>query len=260
MTRWFIHGLIIATLGLAPTAVAQAPAEDGEWVCPPCDAPCHDVAYDGPGTCPVCRMALIRKGSPTKVAILLYPGVELLDFAGPGEVFSVAGFEPYTVAATVEPVVSQGFVTVTPQYSIENCPAPDILVVPGGGVSRVTGNEATMRWIRETAAQADHVLSVCTGALVLAAAGLLDGLEATTHRSALEGLRRAAPGATIVEGRRWVDNGKILTAAGVSAGIDLSLHFVGRIRGPEAATQAASYMEYRWEPDAEAATGASRTD
>jgi transcriptional regulator GlxA family with amidase domain len=195
-------------------------------------------------------MALIPQGGLRKVAILVFPGVELLDFAGPGEVFAAAGaFDLVTVGVTTEPVVSQGFVTITPQHSIGTCPRPDILVVPGGGVGNVTSSAAFMDWIRATSATAEHVLSVCNGAIILAKAGLLDGLEATTHHSALAALRRSAPTATVHEDRRYVDNGKVVTAAGVSSGIDMALHVVSRLLSPESARLAAEYMEYRWQEE-----------
>lgn len=187
------------------------------------------------------------------VAILLYDRVELLDFAGPGEVFAAAGgrstFKVFTVAATEEPIHSQGFVEITPEYSIANSPRPDILVIPGGGVGNVLHNPQLMGWIKKTAEEAEIVLSVCNGALVLAQTGLLDGLEVTTHHGSLERLRRMASQATVHDDRRYVDNGRIITSAGVSAGIDSSLYVVARLLGEDAARQTAWYMEYNWQPD-----------
>lgn len=104
-----------------------------------------------------------------------------------------------------------------------------------------------MAWLRKAAAQAEVVMSVCNGALVLADAGLLEGLEATTHHGSIETLKRMAPRTTVHADRRFVDNGKIVTAAGVSAGIDASLHVVSRLLGGEAAQRTARYMEYAWE-------------
>lgn len=183
-----------------------------------------------------------------QVAILVYQGVELLDFAGPGEVFasaaSGAGFEVFTVGASRDPVVSQGFVTVTPEYAIADAPAPNILVVPGGGVRALLSNPQMMSWLKASAAKAEIVLSVCNGALVLAETGLLDGLSATTHHGSLAALRREAQLTKVVEGVRFVDNGKIVTAAGVSAGIDAALHVVERLLGAEQAAVTARYMEY----------------
>lgn len=196
-------------------------------------------------------------GLRRQVAVLVFSGVELLDFAGPGEVFSAAGkghgpgVDVFTVGPTARPVVSQGFVTVTPRYSIADSPRPDVLIVPGGGVRSLLEDPAAMAWIREVAAEAEVVMSVCNGAMVLAEAGLLDGLEATTHHGSLAALRQAVPSATVHDDRRFVDNGRIVTAAGVSAGIDAALHVVTRLFGPEKAEQVARYMEYSWEEPAE---------
>lgn len=198
--------------------------------------------------------AAYLKPKPRKnVAIFIFDGMELLDFAGPGEVFATAGqgraFDVCTVAATSAPVKSQGFVTITPQYTFADCPKADILVLPGGATRIPLADAASLEWIRKTSGEAEISLSVCTGALLLAKAGLLDGLEATTHHQSLTVLKQAAPKATVREGRRFVDNGKVVTSGGISSGIDASLHLVARLLGPEAATEAAGVMEYRWEPE-----------
>ncbi len=257
-SRWRIPALLWIT-GSA-MASGQDPARPAEparpvYVCPPCGCASDSKSFDAPGVCPDCRMGLVRKGptrAPRNVAIVLFDGVEILDFSGPAEVFSAArgpnrlDFEVFTVAATREPVESGGAVlTITPEYSIENCPKPDIVVIPGGGVDALTRKPAMMNWIRQRASEAEVVLSVCNGAFVLAESGLLDGLEATTHASAIEALRRRAPKVRVVADRRFVDNGKIVTAAGVSAEIDASLHIVERFLGPEAADNTAAYMEYQ---------------
>ena len=187
------------------------------------------------------------------VAIFIHEGVELLDFAGPGEVFVAAGrsgaFNVYTVAASPEQIVSQGFVTVKPQYTFANCPTPDIIILPGGNTSIPLSNVEVIEWVKKSSRNAEVVMSVCTGAFLLAKAGLLDGLEATTHWGSIESLKQNAPRATVRENRRFVDNGRIVTAAGVSAGIDASLHVVDRLLGRESASKTARYMEYKWEPE-----------
>ncbi|HJQ24933.1 MAG TPA: DJ-1/PfpI family protein [Blastocatellia bacterium] len=187
------------------------------------------------------------------VAILVHEGVELLDFAGPGEVFASANhrsaFQVYTVAASPAEVVSQGFVTVKPQYTFANCPPPDVVILPGGRTDIPLSDPAVINWIKQSSEKAEVVMSVCTGAFLLAKAGLLDGREATTHWSAISSLRQQAPQTTVHENRRFVDNGKVITAAGVSAGIDASLHVVDKLLGREAAAQTAHYMEYKWQPE-----------
>jgi transcriptional regulator GlxA family with amidase domain len=191
-----------------------------------------------------------------RTAILIFDDVEVLDFAGPFEVFSVTGrrqklepFDVYTVAER-SPVSARNGLSINPKYSFADCPPPEILVVPGGyGTRREMKNPAMLEWISRVAPACDLVLSVCTGALVLGAAGLLDGREATTHFMAFDELRAAAPGARVREGRRIVDNGNVILSAGVSAGIDMSLHVVARLSGTDVARETARYMEYEgnWE-------------
>jgi transcriptional regulator GlxA family with amidase domain len=203
--------------------------------------------------------SLIAQSAPTpvNVAIVIQNGMELLDFAGPGEVFAAAGssdarpFRVFTVSATKAAVTSQGFAEIVPDYTIDNAPEVDILVIPGGGHGKLISDPRMMTWIGRTVSSARYTLSVCTGALVLAAGGHLDGKEATTWFGAIDRLRTAAPRTVVHEKTRFVDNGTIITTAGISAGIDGSLHLVSRLLGAEAAEGVARYMEYdHWKPDA----------
>ena len=190
---------------------------------------------------------------PRNVAILVYEGVELLDFTGPGEVFAAAhgprgqAFRVYTVAKEKEPVTSLGVVEVLPLYSIADCPKPDILVVPGGNVP--SEDPEIVRWVQECSKTSELVMSVCNGAMLLGKAGLLDGLEVTTHHGSLQALASLVPSATVHTNRRFVDHGRVMTSAGISAGIDGSLHVVERMLGKETAKQVARYMEYDWRPE-----------
>jgi hypothetical protein len=187
------------------------------------------------------------------VAILVFDQVEILDFAGPHEVFGVADelgggreFNVFTVATRPGPVTTRHGLQVHPTHTFADCPPPHVLVIPGGyGTRTLVRDAATIGWIRNQAAAAELTLSVCTGAVLLGRAGVLDGLRATTHHECLDLLRKLAPRTTVVGSERFVDNGRILTAAGVSAGIDASLHVVGRLLGPAAAEATACYMEYR---------------
>jgi transcriptional regulator GlxA family with amidase domain len=188
-----------------------------------------------------------------KVAIVVYDHMEILDFAGPGEVFQSTGgaFDVYTVAESAEPILSQGFVRIVPDFTIDTAPRPDILVIPGGGTSGVQKSTRMMEWIGRSAREAELTLTVCTGAFILARTGLLDGLHATTWHGAIARLREAAPKVIVHENVRFVDNGKYLTTAGVSAGIDGSLHVVSRLLGEDVARATARYMEYdKWDPRA----------
>lgn len=189
-----------------------------------------------------------------KVAILLFDEVEVLDFSGPYEVFAMAGkqggdFELFTVAEDVRAIRAVGGLKLLPDYAIRECPRPDLLIVPGGmGTRREVSNLALLEWIAATAEECELLLSVCTGALLLAAAGLLAGLDITTHHNAIPLLRELAPkSARIREDARYTDNGRILLSAGVSAGLDISLHALERLFGQERALQAAGQMEYDWE-------------
>lgn len=186
------------------------------------------------------------------VAIFLYQGVELLDFAGPGEVFSsTRGFHVYTVSIDGSDILSQGFVTVKPQYSIDNAPAPDIIVFPGGNTSSVRNEKKVLDWVSKAIADGNMAMSVCTGAGILAKAGLLDGLNVTTHHGFIPGLQQMLPDGKVLEKTRFVDNGNLITTAGVSAGIDGALHMVARIKGVEVAEATAWYMEYeKWDRNA----------
>lgn len=193
------------------------------------------------------------KSKPRRnVAIFIHEGVELLDFAGPAEVFAAAkqgqAFNVYTVASSEAEITSQRFLKVRPQYTLDNCPKPDIIVLPGGNTSIPLADARVMQWIKKTAPDTEVVMSVCTGAFLLSRAGLLDGKEATTHWGAIDRLKAAAPKTKVHADRRVVDNGQIITCAGVSAGIDGALHLVERLHGKEVAEKTARYMEYRWEP------------
>ncbi|MEX2397389.1 MAG: DJ-1/PfpI family protein [Balneolales bacterium] len=186
-----------------------------------------------------------------KVAIFLYDGVELLDFSGPGEVFGVtSGFDVYTISTDGEEILSQGFVTVKPEYSIQTAPAPDIIVFPGGGTGPTSQNPEVLNWIRTLANDGTMTMSVCTGANILAKAGLLDGLNVTTWYGFTGRLQEMLPNSIVHEDTRFVDSGNIITTAGVSAGIDGALHMVSRIKGLDEAKATAQYMEYdKWVPE-----------
>jgi len=187
------------------------------------------------------------------VAILVFDDVEVLDFAGPFEVFAVADelhghelFHTFTLALKPGTVRARNGLKVVPDFTLENCPAPQLIIVPGGAGTRpLLQMPALHEWLRTKSRTAEIVMSVCTGSLVLARAGLLEGLRATTHHEVFANLRQLAPNTEVVESERFIDNGKILTAAGISAGIDCSLHVVSRLMGTAAADTVARYMEYR---------------
>ncbi|MCR2823277.1 DJ-1/PfpI family protein [Lederbergia panacisoli] len=190
---------------------------------------------------------------PRNVAILIFDNVEVLDFTGPFEVFITGSnrgkdFNVYTVAEHNRPIIALGNLSVNPTYTIYNCPKPDLLIIPGGwGSRKEMQNEILTNWIHEVSKDVEHLLSVCTGALILAKANLLDGLKLTTNRLAMNELKEIAPeSAEIIENARYIDNGKVILSAGVSAGIDMSLYVVSKLLGEERAKHTAKLMEYDW--------------
>ncbi len=184
-----------------------------------------------------------------QVAIVLFEGVQIIDYTGPYEVFGQAGFGVYTVAKTNAPLTTSMGMRVTPDFSFADAPPADLLVIPGGGVDSLLDDPAAIDWLRTRATAAAHVLTVCNGAFLLARTGLLDGLEATTFYDLIPDLRREAPRTRVVGDRRFVDNGRIVTTAGLSSGIDGALHMITKLRGQGAAQQVALNMEYDWRPD-----------
>jgi len=189
-----------------------------------------------------------------RVAILLFDDVEVLDFAGPFEVFGVAttaagepAFEVVTISLHPGEVVARNDLRIVPTCTASDLPGADILVVPGGfGTRRLLHSDAMLDFLRTASGSAELTLSVCTGSLLLGAAGLLRGLSATTHRAAMDELRALDAGAEILPDSRIVDNGRLITSAGVSAGIDAALYVVSRFLGEASAQAAARYMQYDW--------------
>ncbi len=195
-----------------------------------------------------------ERRSQKNVGILIFEGVEVLDFSGPFEVFSVAGrlsgqehSNVFTIGDTLDPISTRGGLSVNPTYDLSKSPPIDILIVPGGtGTRREIHNQKLLEWIIKRAAEAELTLSVCTGALLLAKAGLLGGLEVTTHHDALDLLKELEPRGLIRSDRRFVDNGRIILSAGISAGIDMSLYVIAKLHGKELALRTARQMEYAW--------------
>lgn len=229
------------------------------YVCTPCGLPCDKVEFDKPGTCPSCGMALIEKSVTDKipmVAILLFDRAEIIDFAGPWEVFGGAGYKVFTVAEKVDPINCVYGQRVVADYTFENSPRADVLLVPGGGVGGAVNNPKLIKWVQDNAKDSTYVMSVCTGAFILAKAGLLDGLTATTVRHSIDDLANAGRKIKTVYDKRYVDNGKIITTAGLSSGIDGAFHLVSKMMGLGTAQQTALGLEYKWDPEAKFARAA----
>jgi len=197
-----------------------------------------------------------------RVGILIFPAVEVLDFCGPYEVFSVARldeerrrtesspFEVLLVAETRDPVVATGGLRVIPDATLETCPPLDILVVPGGwGTRAEMSNQRVLKWIAERAREIETLTSVCTGAMLLGQIGLLDGRRATTHWRSLEWMRQSFPSVTVEDKLHVVEDGQVLTSAGISAGIDMALRVVARYCGEAVGRATARHMEYPFPDD-----------
>ncbi len=192
---------------------------------------------------------------PTKnVAIFLFKDVQIIDYTGPYEVFINANygghsyFNVFTVAVTTEPLNTVGDMTVIPKFRMDNHPKVDVLVVPGGwGVWAARKDPKVIAWIQNTAKDAEVVLSVCNGTAILSRAGLLDGMKATSTAADIPRLQAEVPSAKMLKDKRFVDNGRLVVAGGMSAGIDGALHVVEKMLGRGWAQMVAVWMEYDWQ-------------
>lgn len=187
---------------------------------------------------------------PKKVAILIFDRVQIIDYSGPYEVFADAGYDVFTVAATKRPVTTAAGdgIKLTPKYTFADAPQADIVVIPGGGYE-APSNSAAVAWIKRQHVHDQHTMSVCNGALTLANTGLLDGLRATTTAGNMLRMRQTYPQIQVVNDERVIDDGKIVTTAGLSAGIDGALHLVAVMDGEDAARSVALVIEYDWQPN-----------
>lgn len=188
------------------------------------------------------------------LGIVIFNDVEVLDFTGPFEVFSVTNeinnnelFDVKLISVDGELITAKNGLKIVADCSIKNIHHLDIVLIPGGqGARPLVNNQEFITWVQSVSKKSELVLSVCTGALVLAKAGLLEGLKATTHHQAYDELRELVNDTEITEdGLRYIDNGKVITSGGISAGIDMSFHVIDRLIGIEISEKTANYMEYR---------------
>jgi len=194
------------------------------------------------------------------VGIYLYNNVEVLDLAGPFEVFSMAQrmwamagenptqplFKVVTIAEHPTQITARAGLQIVPNHSIEYHPHIDILIVPGGGVDQQITSKSVINWLTTTSERADLTASVCTGVFLLAETGLLEGCEVTTHGAYSAVLQQRYPGLIVRQQTSWVDQGQIITSAGMPAGIDMSLYLVSRVAGMPHARRTARQMDYLW--------------
>jgi transcriptional regulator GlxA family with amidase domain len=194
------------------------------------------------------------------VGIYIFDEIEVLDLGGPFEVFSTASrmksrllpvaekpFEVFTIADAIRPVRARGGLMVQPNFDIANHPAIDIFIIPGGVVTAELKRDSIVKWIARTAAKSSLTASVCTGAFLLGKAGLLGGKTITTHWEDIDDFRAMFPDIPVQDKKRWVDTGTVVTSAGISAGLDMSLHLVARLEGEELAVRTARQMDYDWQ-------------
>ena len=215
------------------------------------------LAATGAVTLPTAAPRLDPGSGPIPVAFVMDDNATMIDFAGPWEVFQdggvpdgVAGFSLFTVASGPGPYQTTGSIVgdtmtglkFTPDYTFDNAPRPKIVVM---GAQAGRDDARKLAWIRAAAPTADIVMSVCTGAFLLAATGLIDGLNATTHHDFYESFAAKYPKVKLIRGKRFVDNGKFISAGGLTSGVDAALHVVQRYHGPAVAQQVADYMEYQ---------------
>ena len=194
---------------------------------------------------------------PIITAVVLFRHVELLDFAGPINVFTAARtdnrpwfetespFDVWTVAERREPIEVWGGTIVIPRATLDEVPTPRLLLVPGGwGTRSEVNNERLVGWIADTAKKAELVTSVCTGSFMLAQAGLLRGKSATTHWASIDRMRRTYPDVDVKEEVPYVEDGNVITSAGILNGVELALYIVERFLGQEAAPRTARHLEF----------------
>ena len=198
---------------------------------------------------------------PFYISLLVFDDIEVLDLGGPYEVFTTASrmhqrqapgsgplFQVQCVARTRAPVRARAGLVVLPDADFASAAEPDVLIVPGGVVDAAAACPHTRAWVARAAQQARITASVCTGAFILAAAGVLRSGPVTTHWEDLADLHAQYPGLDVRAGVRWVDQGPLVTSAGISAGIDMALHLVGRLAGAALAERTARQMDTPWHP------------
>lgn len=201
------------------------------------------------------------------VGIYIFKNVEVLDFAGPFEVFTTASrvslrdspnnnktppppFKVFTIAKTTDIVQARAGLNTLPDFSLSDHPRIDLLLIPGGVVDEEVRDESVLSWVRTTAATALLTTSVCTGAFILAKAGLLDHKKATTHWEDMDDLRSQFPEVQVQDGVRWVEDGRVVSSGGIAAGIDMSLHLVARLAGSQLAEATARQMDVPYRSEA----------
>jgi transcriptional regulator GlxA family with amidase domain len=188
------------------------------------------------------------------IGIYIYDEAEVLDFAGPFEVFSVASrfledskkFNVFLISEEDKVVIARGGFNVNPNCHFSNCPKIDVLIIVGGVHTKELEKRNVIDWIYKTSKNASLVASVCTGAFLLAEANIITNHQVTTHWEDINDLQNNYPNLKVLSNKRWIDEGNIVTSGGISAGIDMSLHLVSKLYDEELANKTAKQMEFDW--------------
>jgi transcriptional regulator GlxA family with amidase domain len=210
----------------------------------------HSVGVDAVTTEPSSPLARPTDGKPVPVAFLLDVGATVIDFAGPWEVFQDVeiagepGFELFVVAPSEDVIRASAGLQVLPGYTLETAPSPRVIVIPAQGQRDLDGRARKVAWLRDRLADTDVVMSVCTGAFLLAETGALDGRSATTHHEFFDTFETRFPAVSLARGRRFIDHGSVITAGGLTSGIDAALRVVERYYGRAVATATADFLEH----------------
>jgi putative intracellular protease/amidase len=258
MRRHLLPLVAVLMLFLA-VITSPAMADDAEsFLCPMRGKPCAEVDFAAAGRCPDCGMRLVPAAeyaaltaNMKTVGVVLYTAFEALDVYGPVEMWgSVQDLRIVTIAEKAGPITSaQGTQTVA-RHTFEDCPKLDILLVPGGmGTLKELTNEKMLAFLREQSAKTELVTSVCSGSMLLAKAGVLDGHKATSNKKYFDMAISQSDKVDWIQKARWVEDGKFVTSSGVSAGIDMALHVIRRLYGEAEARKIAGWSEYTWNDD-----------
>ncbi len=255
------------TLTLLTVAILQTYAQspmviDGVdeivYQCGPCGCEDDGKYFDRMGDCPSCDMGLAPAypgveqpaRAQNTVAILLFDGADIMDVSGPWTVFEHGGFRVYTVGKSLDVLTIGMSLELRPDYTLSTLPEVDILVLPGGGPAESNQDPDIVRWVRIRYENTETLFSVCSGAFFLGKAGLLDGQSATTFAGLIPSLSAEFPKANVLNNVKFVDNGRIVTSAGLSSGIDASFHVIAKYHGQASAQDVANHMEYPWDAKA----------
>lgn len=238
--------IAVAVLVLGLGAARKQEGQDGPFVCPPCGADCHANEYERAGNCSGCGMGLVPRTEVLQVAVLLFPGTDVMSFSGPAGVFASSHeANVYTVADTTDPVRCQGFLEVVPQYSFEDVPLPDVLIVPPAGPNELE-DEFIMGWLAKAAEAADHVVTVGAGTIAVATTGLLDGEEVAAGGFLVRRAAEYAPEVTFRADEPVLHAGKFVTVRDDAAAVGATLDVLALIEGDEVALTTARQLGFVW--------------